>query len=312
MGMWSRIKRTFRGDRQRGEIEEELRFHLDMDMAGGHDLRDARLRLGNPTRIEEETSAMGMIEWLDSVLKDVRYGTRQLRKTPGLVLAIVLSLAIGLGANTAIFSLVDAAILRPLPVKDPDSLRIVEWTSGAFPDWVSNINGDFKRIVKDRVQASSVSADLYRRLAHEQTGFQALMGVADANPVAVTIDSLPAAQVSLQYVSSNFFEGLGVLPAVGRAFRADEDRVGQEPVVMVSHRFWMSRLGGNKDVVGREVRINNVRARIAGVAPRDSLDCRPDSGRTFTRRWRRGLRLLPTRRAAVRGVRMIGTGGFAR
>ena len=76
---------------------------------------------------------MGIIEWLDSALQDARYGFRQLRKTPALVLAVVLSLAIGVGANTAIFSLVDAAILKPLPVKDPDSLVIVEWTNEGFP-----------------------------------------------------------------------------------------------------------------------------------------------------------------------------------
>ena len=116
MGIWSRIARTFRGDRHSAEIEEELQFHLDMDAAGGHDRRQTRLRLGNVRRIEEETRAVGIIEWLDSTLQDARYGLRQLRRTPALTLAVVLSLAVGLGANTAIFSLVDAAILKPLPV----------------------------------------------------------------------------------------------------------------------------------------------------------------------------------------------------
>ena len=122
MGMWSRLRKTFRGDRHSAEIEEELQFHLDMDAADGHDHRQTRLRLGNVTRIQEETRAMGIVEWLDSTLHDARYGLRQLRRTPALTLAVVLSLAVGLGANTAIFSLVDAAILKPLPVTDPDSL----------------------------------------------------------------------------------------------------------------------------------------------------------------------------------------------
>ena len=128
MGLWSRIKRTFRGGGHNAEIQEELQFHLHMDAAGGHSSRETHLRLGNVTRIEEETRAMGIVDWLDSALQDVRYGLRQLRKTPALVAAVVLSLGIGVGANTAIFSLVDAALLKPLPVKDPDSLRIVEWT----------------------------------------------------------------------------------------------------------------------------------------------------------------------------------------
>src|SRR5216683_5793319 len=141
MGMWSRIRKTFRGYRHSAEILEELQFHLDMDAQGGYDARQTRLRLGNVTRIEEETRAMGIIEWLDSALNDARFGFRQLRKTPALVLAVVLSLTIGVGANTAIFSLVDAAILRPLPVKDPDALRVVEWTNEGFPEGINNING---------------------------------------------------------------------------------------------------------------------------------------------------------------------------
>src|SRR5437899_7958543 len=117
-----------------------------MDIAGGHDRCEARMRLGNVTRIQEETRAMGIIEWLDSAVQDVRYGLRQLRKTPALVAAVVLSLSIGIGANTAIFSLVDAALLKPLPVKDPDSLRIIEWTNEGFPPGASNHNGEFRPI----------------------------------------------------------------------------------------------------------------------------------------------------------------------
>jgi len=217
---------------------------------------------------------MGIIGWLDSSLHDARYGLRQLRKTPALALAVVLSLTIGVGANTAIFSLVDAAILKPLPVIDPDSLLIVEWTSPGFPEGVSNINGDFNQIAGGRVQASSVGANLYRRLAREQTAFEALVGIADPNPVAIAVDASAAEQVSLQYVSSNFFQGLGIVPVIGRPFRDDEDRVGHEPVVIVSHRFWVRRLGGSREALDHNVRINNVPARIVGVAPHEFFGLR--------------------------------------
>ena len=267
MGLWARLKRTFSSEGHNDEIKEELQFHLDMDVSDGHDTREARLRLGSLNRIQEETRAMGIIEWLDSTLQDARYGLRQLRKAPALVVAVVLSLAIGMGANTAIFSLVDAAILKPLPVKDPDSLRIVEWTNQGFPEGVSNINGSFTPLSGGLVQASSVSANLHRRLAREQRAFEALIGIADPNNVAIAVDASPAEQVSVQYVSSNFFQGLGVLPVIGRPFRDEEDLVGQEPVVIVSHRLWMRRLGGGGDVLERNVRINNVPARIIGVAP---------------------------------------------
>jgi len=133
MSLWSRLRNTVRGDRHRAEIEEELQFHLEMDSAGGHDRRQSRLRLGNPTRIAEDTRAAGIVEWLDSAWQDARFGLRQLRRTPALTLAVVLSLAVGLGANTAIFTLVDAAILRPLPVDRPEALVLLEWTNEGFP-----------------------------------------------------------------------------------------------------------------------------------------------------------------------------------
>ena len=133
MAFWARLGRTFRCGRHAADIDEELRFHLDMDMAEGRNRREARLRLGNVARIQEETRAAGILEWLDSAFRDARFGLRQIRRTPALALAVVLSLAIGIGANTAIFSLVDAALLRPLPVHDPDALRIVVWTNDSFP-----------------------------------------------------------------------------------------------------------------------------------------------------------------------------------
>src|SRR5262249_49055192 len=180
---------------------------------------------------------------------------------------VVLSVALGVGANTAIFSLLDAAILKRLPVRNPESLLIVEWRSQGFPNAVSNINGEFTRISANLVRASSIGANLYRRLAREQTAFDALVAIADPNSMAIVVDGAPADQVSLQYVGSNFFQGLGAAPTVGRPFRDDEDRVGHEPVVIVSHRLWIQRLGGSTEALARSIRINNVPARIVGVSP---------------------------------------------
>jgi predicted permease len=268
VSLWSRIRNTVRGDRHRADILEELEFHLEMDAVEGHDRRQTRLRLGNVARIHEEARAVGIIEWVDSTLRDARHGLRQLLRTPALTVAVVLSLAIGLGANAAIFSLVDAAILRPLPVKDPDRLVIAQWTNDDFPPDVENHNGEFTQIAGGRRQGSSISASLYRRLAREQTGFDALIGIgAYPDAVAITVDTLAAQQVSLQYVSGNFFQGVGVLPMLGRPFHDEEDRVGGEPVVIVSHRFWVSRLGSGRDALERQIRINNIPARIVGVAP---------------------------------------------
>ncbi|HEY7498602.1 MAG TPA: ABC transporter permease [Vicinamibacterales bacterium] len=266
MGTWSRIRRTFRAGSHHAEIDEELRFHLEMD-AADHGARDARLRLGNVARIAEDTRAAGIVEWIESSLRDALYGLRQLRKTPALTVAVIASLAIGIGANSAIFTLIDAAILKPLPVNDPDSLVIVEWTNDGFPPGATNINGDFREIAGGRLQGSSVNANLHRRLAREQHAFAAIAGVADPVNVAIAVGGAQAEQVSAQYVSANFFQGVGAAPIVGRPFDADEDRVGHEPVAIVSHRLWVTRFGSDRSVLDRAVRINNVPVRIVGVAP---------------------------------------------
>jgi predicted permease len=266
--MWSRLVRTFRTGRHDADIEAELQFHLDMDVADGRSRREARLRLGNVARIHEETREAGILEWLDSVLRDIRFGLRQLRRTPGLSIAVVLSLAIGIGANTAIFSLVDAALVRPLPVTDPDSLRLVIWTSHAFPPGADNVNGEFRPIGGGRYQSAAIPAYVYRRLAGEQPANRPLIGFgAETDAVAIAADGRPAEQVRVQYVSANFFQALGAPPVYGRPFRDDDDRVGGEPVVVVSHRFWITQLGGRSNVLDGTVRVNTVAARIVGVAP---------------------------------------------
>src|SRR5689334_9319144 len=136
MGLWARLTRTLRADRRdryEAEIDEEIRFHLDMKTQDGGSAREARLRFGPADAIRDETRAAGILPWLESLLQDARYGVRQLRRTPALTLAIVLSLTIGLGANTAIFSLIDAMLMRSLPVPDPEALSVVEWTSPRWP-----------------------------------------------------------------------------------------------------------------------------------------------------------------------------------
>lgn len=267
MGLLARLKRTFNGKHHQAEIDEELAFHLALDAQNGATDREARMRLGNPTLIAEETRSAGILNWLDSVLQDAAYGVRQLRKSPSFVFAVVISLALGIGANSAIFSLVDAALLRPLPVRDPGALRIIEWDAKAFPKFLHNVNGDFHPLGGGAVHVSSIGANVYRTLAQRQTGFESLMAVADPSSMALTTPGVPAEQISLQYVSSNLFQGLGVAPAAGRAFRDDEDRPGAEPVIVISHRFWMQRFGGRDGVLGQLVRINQHPARIIGVAP---------------------------------------------
>jgi len=312
VGLWSRLARTFRRRRHDAEIAEELQFHLDMDVADGHTAREARIRLGGVTRTHEQTRDAGIIESLDSALRDLRLGWRQLRRTPGLSAAIVLSLTIGIGANIAIFSLVDAAILRPLPVNDPDSLRLVAWTAGGFPPGADNVNGEFRPIAGGRYQGAAIPAYVFRRLAREQTAFTAMIGFgAETDTVAIAAEQSPAEQVNVQYVSANFFQSLGVPLALGRPFREDEDRVGGQPVVIVSHRFWVNRLGRRPDAIDRIVRVNTIPAEVIGIAPPDFFGLRAGDWPDIFAPLAMKVAFQPNRNSAVQG-KTTTTGGFVR
>jgi predicted permease len=267
MGAWSRLKRTLSGGSHRADIREELEFHVAMDVRQGREPREARLRLGNTTRIAEDTRGMGVVGWLESVWQDLHYAWRQLRHAPRLTAAIVLSLAIGLGANTAIATLVDAAILRPLPVAEPERLQVVEWTNDGRPAGALGIVGQVQTIPGGRMMGTSVSEPLYRALAAEQTAFASLIGVSRRGaPLSVSLGGAPAEQIRASYVSTTFFTDL-VRPALGRPFLDAEDRPGAPPVAIVSDRFWRTRLGADAGAIGRPVRINNTLVPIVGVAP---------------------------------------------
>ena len=211
---------------------------------------------------------MAFTALLGSILADMRFGLRQFLKAPTLTLAAVLSLAVGVGANTAVFTLLDAAILKPLPVPDPERLVVIEWSNAdGFPSFVNGIRGYSRRLPEGGMVGSSVSAPIHRALARESSGFEAVLGISDADEVSAAAGPSSAEPVDLQYVSANFFQGLNVSVALGRGFSQEEDRVGEMPAVVVSHRYWRSRLDGSPSALGRILRVNGVDARVVGVAP---------------------------------------------
>ncbi len=267
MGFWSKLRRTVLPGRHNEEVEEEIQFHLAMKERDVGGQRAARIQFGNAARISEETRAAGILDWLESAVRDVRYGFRQLCKAKILTAAVILSLAIGIGSNTAIYSIVDAALIRALPVQDPQSLVILQWSSMGWPEGLlAGHTGDSSGSLVGRFQGSSIAPGTYRKLAHEQTVFRHLIGFSDVDKASAVING-SAEQLSLEFVSANFFEGLGVSPVLGRSFSNDDDRVGQPPVVIISDRLWRNSFGAQRDVLQKHIRVNNVLARIAGVAP---------------------------------------------
>jgi predicted permease len=275
--IWARIRYLFRRESHARDLREELDTHLHMEIDANierglspDEARDlARRQFGNPVRLRESTHEAWAFGWLESILQDIRYGLRQFRRAPGLFLAVVVSLAIGLGANTAIFSLIDAAVLRPLPVADPDRLIQLEWRNDGMPAGARIVTAGRPPLQTDGgLHGTTVSGPLFRGFAEEQTAFTSIIGVHLNPEVAISIaPGAPAEPVRTVYVSRNFFDGLGLPPALGRSFVEEEDLPGAESAIVVSHRFWSSRLGGDPDTIGRLVRINDEPARIVGVAP---------------------------------------------
>lgn len=186
------------------------------------------------------------------MLTDLRYAVRSLTHAPGFALVIVLTLALGIGANTAIFSLMDQVLLRLLPVANPESLVQLD-NPGAFSGRTMN--------------SRSFSYPMYQDLRDQNDVFTGLIA---RMPAAVTLAHTGAPERAVvELVSGNTFDVLGIQAAVGRTLTPDDDRVpGAHPVVMLGHAFWMQRFNANPSVVGEVVRVNGTPMTIVGVAPR--------------------------------------------
>ncbi len=248
MTWWRRLVSSSRLER---ELERELRDHLERQVAdnirGGMSEADARrkaaLAFGGVERVKEDCRDARGTRWLDDLAQDIRYGVRVLARAPVFTAVAVLSLALGIGANTAIFSLVNSLLLRALPVHAPERLMIVEGGSWTNPIWEQ---------IRRRQSALFGGA-----LAWGEDRFDLAAGG-------------PTEEVSGLWASGSFFDVLGVPAILGRTFTAEDDRRGggvNGPVAVISYSFWQRRYGGATDVIGRALTLNRVPFTIVGVAP---------------------------------------------
>jgi len=244
--------------RQDEELDEELTAHLRMAIADRIErgelpdeaARAARLELGNIGLIKEVTRDTWGWTMVEPVMQDVRYACRTLRKAPGFTAVAILTLALGIGANTAMFSVINAVLLRPLPFPDADRLVAVSEL-------------DFGHVVGG--VSESVS---YPNFFDWRSRAQAFDHLSTFRSADLTVAGGPhALHLDGAVVSADFFSTLGVQPVLGRAFRPDEERAGAD-VAVISDALWQSQFGGAADVIGRGVRINARPFTIVGVMPR--------------------------------------------
>src|SRR5437667_5565516 len=202
------------------------------------------------------------------LLGDVRYGLRMLAKRPGFTAVAVLSLALGIGANTAIFSLIDAVLLKMLPVQNPQQLVLLDWASHGWPkDIMHRLSGNMDRDNSGRFTSTSFSYPAYEQIRARNQAFSSVMALAgNESELNVGYNGEPG-RAQGQLVSGTFFQTLGVQPIVGRALTPDDDRIGASPAAVISYGYWERRFGRDPAVLGRPITVNSVPLSSVGVGP---------------------------------------------
>ena len=262
-------RRFLRRDEADAEQRAELEFYLDVTteefIAAGMEpdaaRQAARRKLGNPTAIREQVYQMNSLAFLEGLLRDARHALRMIRRNPGFSSAAILSLALGIGANTAIFSIVNAVLIRPLPYPDAEAL-------------VGVFNAGETR--------GKPSADmgfgpgLYAAWRKHSTTFDEF-GVWGQAPATVTGVGDPE-QVNAITITQGILPALGVPPLLGRWFSVEDDSPGTAQTVILSHAYWMRRFGADERVLGRQLAIDGVTREVIGVMPASFrfLDLSPD------------------------------------
>jgi hypothetical protein len=244
MSWWSRLKNVARTDRLDGDLDEELQFHIaeaiETLVTQGVPRAEATTRVhrrfGNQLRWREQSRDVKLIPWLDSLMRDVRVGGRMLWKNPAVTIAAVASLSLALGACVAAFSLVDALILRPLPVQHPEQLVYVTYRSNE----------------SDARENETYNDPTFVRLRDAGRGSVSLFAISTQVIRAVTFaGASDNERLRTQYVSGDMFEQLGVRAAEGRVILpADDEKPGASNVAVLSHAFWLRRFGGDRAVLG--------------------------------------------------------------
>ena len=280
----SRVRGMFGSGQRDQELEEELRTHLEMlvdeNIRQGMNPKEARFAarrsFGGIEQTKEAYRDRRGLPIMETFFQDIRYGYRMLIKNPGFTAVAVLTLALGIGANTAIFSVVDAVMLQTLPVQKPNELLLVNWTAKEWPALVEDLEGSNRKDPAGGGWLSeSVPYPVFEALRTQNATMSEVFAFsANVNGFNVQFDGRPHTAAS-EPVSGNYFNGLGVKTVLGRPILPGDDAATAPPVAVVSYSFWNSKLGGDESVVGKTIVINNLPLTIVGVAPPEFFGTQP-------------------------------------
>jgi predicted permease len=256
MSLLSRLKGLFRINRLESDLDEELRSHIEMrtkdNVAAGMSSQEARYdaqrRFGNATLMKEDTRAMDIIGWIETTCQDLRYAARMLRRSPGFAAVAIVTVALGIGANTAIFSIVNAVLLRPLPFPEPDRLVRIAFNEPGLG-------------LRDVPFSVPELEDLRNRAGVFR----------DVSTIASASENLTGAghpeRLEFMVTHPNYFSMLGATPQIGRLFGPQDFALGFAPVAVISDGLWRRSYGSDPNVIGRTVRLDNDPYTIVGVLP---------------------------------------------
>jgi predicted permease len=257
------------------ELNDEIADHLARQTAAfetqGLDpaaARDAAMRaFGGVDQRKEDCRDQRRIGLVEDLWRDVRFALRMMRRSPGFTAVAILSLALGIGANTAVFTAVDAVMLRPLPVASPQDLRMLTWSAGKYPQTsVESLEGASDPF-RPGVPMDVFSYATFEALRQRGGPFQSVLAISgNTDEANIALSDGPRA-ASLVGVSGEFFDALGVPAFLGRVLRPDDDRADAPAVAVASHRFWQQHLGGLPSALGRPLAVNGESVEIVGVAP---------------------------------------------
>jgi predicted permease len=269
-----RLCSTWRPRRGDADLEAEMRAHLEL--AADDEQRRGALpeqarraavaKVGGPSHNLDALRDQRGFRWLDDLRQDVRFGLRGIRRNPVFAVVIVLSLSLGIGANTALFSLVEGTVLRELPVESPEELVFLRWYSRRWVPWEPD---------SDRFRGSGSTSTLRRSPTFSTVAFDALrtqngtlsemFAFTVMSKVTATIDR-QAHAASMQLVSGTYFSGLRVPAAIGRVLTATDDRPSADPVAVISHTFWERQFRRDPSAIGARVVLDGAAFTIVGVA----------------------------------------------
>jgi len=256
---WLKVKALASRRRLERDLAEELEFHLTkraeknrrMGLAEGDAQAAAQRRFGNVALVKEDCRELWIFSWMETLWKDFRYAARILAKCPGFAAVVICSLALGIGANTAVFSVMNAVLLHGLPYKHPEELATIFATHKEGPS-----------LEKDSVPLADVAT--WKKANHVFADMGAVGGIGLATVAGLG----EPVQVPVQSVTPNFFSLVGWQPVLGRMFRVGESHEDSQTVI-ISDSFWKKQFNGDASVLGKTFRIDDVVSTVVGVMPAD-------------------------------------------